>query len=114
MIHDVLTVNRRQPAGSVLVHSDQGSQFGSGDWLSFCRSHQLEPDMSRRGNCRDNAAMESFFGSLKKEHIMKRVYKTRDLARADIFDYIESFFKRARRHQPIDGVSSEAFEKASF
>jgi len=49
--------------------SDQGSQFGSGDWLGFCRANNLEPSMSRRGNCWDNAAMESFFGSLKKERI---------------------------------------------
>ena len=109
-----MAVQRRQPEQSVLVHSDQGSQFGSGDWLGFCRANNLEPSMSRRGNCWDNAAMESFFGSLKKERIKKRVYKTRDLARADVFDYIESFYNRTRRHQHIGGVSPEAFEAASF
>lgn len=70
--------------------------------------------MSRRGNCWDNAAMESFFGSLKKERIKKRVYKTRDLARADVFDYIESFYNRIRRHKNNGGISPEAFEQASF
>jgi putative transposase len=55
--------------------------------------------MNRRGNCRDNAVAESFFSSLKKERIRKRIYKTRDLARADIFDYIEVFYNRARRRQ---------------
>jgi len=70
--------------------------------------------MSRRGNCWDKAAMESFFSSLTKERIKKRVYKTRDLARADIFDYIESFYNRTRRHQHIGGVSPEAYEQASF
>lgn len=69
--------------------------------------------MSRRGNCWDNAVAESFFGSLKKERIRKRIYKTRDLARADIFDYIEVFYNRARRHSHLGGVSPEAFEQAS-
>jgi putative transposase len=64
-------------------------------------------------NCWDNAVAESFFSSLKKERIRKRIYKTRDLARADIFDYIEVFYNRARRHSHLGGVSPEAFEQAS-
>ena len=67
----------------------------------------------RRGNCGDNAVAESFFSSLKKERIKKRVYKTRHLARADIFDYIEVFYNRTRRHSHLGGLSPEAFEKAS-
>lgn len=70
--------------------------------------------MSRRGNCWDNAVVESFFSSLKKERIKKRIYKTRDLARADVFDYIEVFYNRKRRHGHLGGVSPEAFEQASF
>jgi putative transposase len=70
--------------------------------------------MSRRGNCWDNAVAESFFSSLKKERIKKRLSKTRDLARAGIFDYVESFYNRTRRHSHIGGVSTEAFETASF
>ncbi len=69
--------------------------------------------MSRRGNCWDNAVAESFFSSLKKERIKKRIYKTRDLARADIFDYIEMFYNRTRQHTHLGGVSPEAFESAS-
>jgi putative transposase len=65
------------------------------------------PSMSRRGNCWDNAVAESFFSSLKKERIRKRVYKTRDLARADVFDYIEAFYNRNRRHTHLGGVSPE-------
>ena len=57
----------------------------------FCRANNLAPSMSRRGNCWDNAVAESFYSSLKKERIRKRIYKTRDMARADIFDYIEVF-----------------------
>ncbi|WP_410752237.1 IS3 family transposase [Citrobacter sp. U14242] len=104
---------RRKPDGEVIVHSDQGSQYGSDDWQRFCRANNLTPSMSRRGNCWDNAVAESFFSSLKKERIRKRIYKTRDLARADIFDYIEVFYNRARRHSHLGGVSPEAFEQAS-
>lgn len=68
--------------------------------------------MSRRGNCWDNAVAESFFGSLKKERIKKRIYKTRQLAADDISDYIESFYNRTRRHQYIGGVSPNDFETA--
>jgi len=109
----LMAVWRRKPTDTVIVHSDQGSQYGSGDWLRFCREHQLEPSMSRRGNCWDNAVAESFFSSLKKERIRKRIYKTRDLARADIFDYIEVFYNRTRRHSHLGDVSPEAFEQAS-
>lgn len=104
---------RRKPSQSVMVHSDQGTQYGSDDWQRFCRSHQLQPSMSRRGNCWDNAVAESFFSSLKKELIQKRIYKTRDLARADVFDYIEVFYNRNRRDSHLGGVSPEAFERAS-
>lgn len=69
--------------------------------------------MSRRGNCWDNAVAESFFSSLKKERIKKRVYKTRDLARADVFDYIEIFYNPTRWTFHLGGVSPDAFEAAS-
>jgi putative transposase len=72
---------RRKPQHT-LIHSDQGSQYGNDDWLRFCREHHLERSMSRRGNCWDNAVAESFFSSLKKERIKKRIYKTRDLAKS--------------------------------
>ncbi|ENW5050876.1 IS3 family transposase [Salmonella enterica] len=109
----LMAVWRRKPAENVIVHSDQGSQYGSDDWQRFCRANNLAPSMSRRGNCWDNAVAESFFSSLKKERIRKRIYKTRDIARADIFDYIEVFYNRTRRHSHLGGVSPEAFEKAS-
>lgn len=109
----LMAVWRRKPAGRVVVHSDQGSQYGSDDFKRFCQAHNLEPSMSRRANCWDNAVAESFFSSLKKERIRKRIYKTRDLARADIFDYIEVFYNRTRRHSHLGGVSPEAFESAA-
>jgi len=110
----MMAVWRRRPKQPVIVHSDQGSQYGSDDWLRFCQSNNLKPSMSRRGNCWDNAVAESFFSSLKKERIKRRIYKTRDMAKADIFDYIEMFYNQSRRHSHIGGISPEAFEQASF
>src|SRR6186713_3201574 len=85
----LMAVWRRRPKNGVLVHSDQGTQYGSSDWQRFCKANGLVPSMSRRGNCYDNAVAESFFGSLKKERIRKKVYKTQEEARAEVFDYIE-------------------------
>ena len=86
LVLDALTmaVWRRRPKGSVIIQSDQGSQFGSDEFSRWCKENRLSPSMSRRGNCGDNAVAESFFSSLKKERIRKRIYKTRDLARADL------------------------------
>lgn len=102
---------RRRPRGT-LVHSDQGTQYGSDAWRRFCRSNHLEPSMSRKGNCWDNAVAESFFSSLKKERIKKQIYKNRALAIADVADYIESFYNRTRRHSHLGGLSPEQFEAA--
>jgi len=105
----MMAVRRRRPRGAV-IHSDQGCQYGSDDWRRFCRTNRLEPSMSRRGNCWDNAVAESFFASLKKERIKKRIYKNRELAIADVSDYINSFYNRTRRHRHLGGVSPETFE----
>jgi putative transposase len=105
----LIAIRRRRPRGTI-IHSDQGCQYGSDDWRRFCRTNHLEPSMSRRGNCWDNAVAESFFASLKKERIKKRIYKNRDLALADVSDYIHSFYNPTRRHVHLGGVSPEAFE----
>lgn len=105
----LMAVRRRKPKHT-LIHSDQGSQFGSDAWRRFCRAHHLEPSMSRRGNCWDNAVAESFFSSLKKERIKKRIYTTREMAKTEISDYIDMFYNRTRRHSHLSGVSPEAFE----
>ena len=110
----LMALVRRRPKAPVIVHPDQGTQNGSDDWMRFCQSNGLTPSMSRRGNRWDNAVAESFFSSLKNERIKRRVYKTRDLARADLFDYIEAFYNRTRRHGHLGGISPEAFEMASF
>ena len=104
---------RRNLSQLVIVHSDQGSQYGSGDWIRFCKAHKLDPSMSRRGDCWDNAVAQSFFSSPKKERIRKKVYRTRDLAKADIFEYIEMLYNGTRRHSHLGGVSPEVFEAAA-
>jgi len=86
-----MAVRRRRPRGT-LIHSDQGTQFGSDAWRRFCHSHRLEASMSRKGNCWDNAVAESFFSSLKKERVKKQIYKNRELALHDVADYIDGFF----------------------
>jgi len=106
----LMAIWRRKPKNEVIVHSDQGSQYGSDDWICFCRDHNINTSMSRRGNCYDNAAIESFFGSLKKERIKRKIYPTREMARADIFDYIEIFYNRKRRHSHVGNVRPIEFE----
>lgn len=96
---------------SVIHHSDQGSQFGSDDFNRWCKDNQLIPSMSRRGNCWDNAVAESFFSSLKKERIKRHIYATRQDAKSDVFDYIEGFYNRVRRHSHLDQLSPMAFEQ---
>ena len=107
----LMAVRQRRPRGT-LIHSDQGTQYGSDAWRRFCRSHRLEPSMSRKGNCWDNAVAESFFSSLKKERIKKQIYKNRELAQADVAQYINTFYNSTRRHSHLGGVSPDQFEAA--
>jgi nucleoside-diphosphate-sugar epimerase len=80
----------------------------------FCKNNNLITSMSRRGNCYDNAVVESFLSSLKKEKIRRYIFRTRQEAKADIFDYIEVFYNRARRHQHLGNISPEAFESQTM
>jgi putative transposase len=110
----LMAIWRRRPTQPVIVHSDQGSQYGSDDAVRFCKDHGLIPSMSRRGNCFDNAVAESFFSSLKKERIRRRIYRSREEARADVFDYIEVFYNRIRRHSHLGQMSPHDFEQAAL
>ncbi|MGD8108354.1 IS3 family transposase [Pantoea sp. FN0302] len=110
----LMAVWRRNPQKKVLVHSDQGSQYTSHEWLSFLKSHGLEGSMSRRGNCHDNAVAESFFQLLKRERIKKKIYGTREEARSDIFDYIEMFYNSKRRHGSSDQMSPAEYENQYY
>lgn len=104
-------VRSRRPRRA-LIHSDQGVQYGSDAWRRFCRANYLEPSMSRRGNCWDNAVVESFFSSLKKERIKKRIYSDRETAVLDVSEYTEDFYNPVRRHSHLGGVSPSEFEAA--
>ena len=100
----LMAVYQRRPKQTVLVHSDQGSQYGSADYLAFMKEHDLTPSMSRRGNCHDNAVAESFFATFKKRVIRKKIYSTRDEAKTEIFNFIEMFYNPKKRHSHTGGV----------
>ena len=105
---------RRQPQSTVMVHSDQDSQFSSYDWQAFLKLDNLQPSMSRRGNCHDNAVAKSFFQLLKRERIRRKTYATRDEARQDVFDYIDMFYNPKRRHSVSNRLSPIEYEKQFF
>lgn len=107
----VMAVWRRGKPKELLHHSDQGSQYTSDDFQRLLSAHGITCSMSRKGNCWDNAAMESFFSSLKTERVDRRQYATRDEARADVFDYIERFYNPRRRHSVLDYLSPVQFEE---
>jgi len=102
---------RRGPPSSLVHHSDQGSQYTSEDFQRLLAQQGISCSMSRRGDCWDNAVMESFFSTMKTERINRRHYITPDEARADIFDYIERFYNARRRHSTIGYVSPMQFEQ---
>jgi transposase InsO family protein len=103
----------RQPEGKLIHHSDRGGQYTSDDFRKELRKHGIACSMSSSGNCYDNAAVESFFASLKRERVNRVRYRTRDQARADLFDYIEVFYNRKRRHSYVGYYSPVDFEEQS-
>jgi len=110
----LMAVCSRRPKGKVLVHSDQGSQYGSADYLALMKTNNLEPSMSRRGNCHDNAVAESFFATFKKRVTKKKIYTTREEAKREIFNFIEMFYNPVKRHSHTGGVSPVKFEEDYF
>lgn len=106
----LMAIFRRGRPQAVMHHSDQGSQYTSEDFQRLLESHGIVCSMSRRGNCWDNAAMESFFSTLKTERLNRKRYRTRDEVRADVFDYVERFYNPRRRHSTLGYVSPAQFE----
>lgn len=106
----VMAIWRRGRPDALLHHSDRGSQYTSEQFQRLMADHGVTCSMSRAGNCWDNAAMESFFSSLKTERVSRKTYRTRNEARADVFDYIERFYNPKRRHSTIGYVSPMEFE----
>ena len=110
----IMAIWRRGKPLSLLHHSDQGSQYTSEQFQRLMADHGITCSMSRSGNVWDNAAMESFFSSLKTERTARKVYRTRDEAKADVFDYIERFYNPKRRHSTIGYLSPVEFENAAM
>ncbi len=107
----LMAIWRRRPSADLLHHSDRGSQYSSEQFQQLLSQHGVLCSMSRSGNCWDNAAMESFFSTLKTERTNRKVYRTRDQARADVFDYIERFYNPKRRHSTLDYLSPLDYEQ---
>ena len=107
----LMAIWRRGKPDALPHHSDRGSQYSSDQFQRLMADNGVVCSMSRSGNVWDNAAMESFFSSLKTERIGKKVYRTRDDARADVFDYIERFYNTVRRHSTIGYLSPVEFER---
>ena len=106
----VMAIWRRGKPDALLHHSDRGSQYTSEQFQKLMADHGVICSMSRSGNVWDNAAMESFFSSLKTERTARKTYRTRDEAKADVFDYIERFYNAKRRHSTIGYRSPMEFE----
>jgi putative transposase len=98
----------------VLKHSDQSVPYTCSDWRKFLADHNLEASMTRRGTCHDKAVGESFFSITKTERIKRRIFKTRNETRTDIFSHVEFLCHPSRRHGNNDGVSQVGFETQCF
>jgi putative transposase len=106
----LMALRQRQPGPGLIHHSDRGVQYASADYRSVLAAHGLVASMSRQGNCYDNATMEAFWSSLKNELIHRRRFATRAEARTAIFDYIEGFYNRTRRHSALGYQSPLDYE----
>jgi putative transposase len=109
-----MAIATRQPSPGLLHHSDRGSQYASEDYQTLLTQYQMVGSMSRKGNCYDNAPMESFFGTFKTELTFHCDYATRNEARLDIFEYIEVFYNRKRRHSALGYKSPAKYETLSL
>ena len=106
-----MAIVRCRPGPGLIHHTDQGRQYAAALYVEVLKTYGMLQSMSRRGNCYDNAVAESFFSSLKNELVHHCSFKTRDEARAAVFEYIEVFYNRQRRHQSIDYVSPAEYEQ---
>jgi transposase InsO family protein len=108
---DMALVRRKPgPDAGLLHHSDRGVQYACELYRGLLDAHGITRSMSRPGNCYDNAVAESFFGTLKRELVERRRYRTRDEARASVFEWIECWYNRKRRHSSLGYLSPESFE----
>lgn len=105
-----MALTQRQPATGLFHYSDRGCQYTSEAYQSFLKKHGIQVSMSRKGNCWDNAVMERFFGTLKRECTSRIHFKTHEQARTAIFEYIEVFYNRVRKHSTLGYLSPVQFE----
>ena len=108
-----MAISHRDTKAPIIVHSDQGSTYASSDYQALLISHDMLPSMSRKGECHDNAVAESFFGTLKTELVDDADYRTREEAKQSLFEYIEVFYNRQRRHSYLGYVSPAEYERAN-
>ena len=101
---------RRRPGKGLIHHSDRGSQYAAGDYQNMLNQYNMICSMSRKGNCWDNAVVESFFHTLKTEYTDEKRYLTRDEARIDVIDYIEMFYNSYRLHSSLGYENPNDFE----
>ena len=106
-----MAVSRRGPGAGLVAHSDRGSQYASDHFQSELRRHQMVGSMSGVGQCWDNAVIESTFGRMKVELVHHESYATRDEAKASIFEYVEVFYNRGRRHSTLGYLTPDEFER---
>jgi putative transposase len=104
-------VGRQRPSAGLIHHSDRGRQYASYAYQALLKAHQIRPSMGRSGNCYDNAYAESFFGTLKTELVHGERYRTRQDARLSIFEYVEVFYNRQRRHSALGYRSPEQYDQ---
>ena len=109
----LMAIWQRGKLKDVIVHSDQGSTYASSDYQAILSDHGMSCSMSRKGECHDNAVAESFFGTLKTELTDDEDYYTRQQAKQSLFEYIEVFYNRQRRHSYLDYVSPAEYERAN-
>ncbi len=105
-----MAIYRRKPLKGLLHHSDRGVQYASSAYQNVLKENHIVCSMSRKGNCWDNASMEIFFSTLKTECIDGKIYLSRVQAKREIFEYIEIYYNRKRRHTSIGSMASENFE----
>ncbi len=106
-----MSLGRRAKPIGLLLHTDQGVQYRTARYQALLAQNNIQPSMSRKGNCHDNAAMESFFHTLKTEHVRHHKYRTFDEARQSLFDYIEVFYNRQRRHSYLVYMTPFEYER---
>ncbi len=106
-----MAIWRRQPKAGLIHHSDRGSQYASKGFRRLLKAHGIKGSMSRKGDCWDNAVVESFFGTLKQERVQWRNYQSRYEAQQDILDYISMFYNSRRLHSHLGYMSPNDFER---